>query len=48
MIKSKRTFEKIRNEELSGKLATYPALFLSNRALNQTYNENLKMARKLL
>lgn len=48
MKKAHEAFMKLRRDEISGKIPTYPQIFLSSQFLNSVYQENIKAARKLL
>lgn len=47
LIKAKEDFEKLRKDELNGKMPIYPKIFLSSSFLSFAYQENLKLAMEM-
>ncbi|TNV85823.1 hypothetical protein FGO68_gene8216 [Halteria grandinella] len=48
MAKAKEAFEKLRKQEISGKIPIYPQIFQSSQFFKEVYQENVKAAKKLL
>ncbi len=48
MERSREAFEKLRKDELSGKVKPYNQIFLGNKFLKDVYSQNIKESKKLV